>query len=141
SNRYKGVRSALINFIVGGKIRNLQQVHEEERLEKYAFIMHTMTSKLAHQWQEDIVLKIEEKLVEAMEGNDPTFEQLIQESYEDFTRSKKEDLFFPSFDEVLTKVREALTAQELLIEIVNSEQDVDNLLDKTGQLKLRTPLN
>ncbi|QWH59510.1 hypothetical protein EXW39_04760 [Bacillus mycoides] len=141
SPRYKGIRSALINFIVAGKIRNIQQEKEGLRSEKYAFIMHTMTSKSAHQWQEDIVLQIEEKLVEAMKADDPVFEQLIRESYEDLLRSQMKELYSPTFEDVLSKVREALIEQELLIEIVNSEQDVDNLLDKTGQLKLRTPLN
>lgn len=141
SPRYKGIRSALINFIVAGKIRNIQQEGENLNSEKYAFIMHTMTSKSAHQWQENIVLQIEEKLVEALNANDPVFEQLVSMSYEDLSRSQRRDLPFPTFDEVLSKVSEALIDQELLIEIVNSEQDVDNLLDKTGQLKLRTPLN
>jgi len=139
--RYKGIRSALINFIVGGKIRNIQQEKRNINLEKYAFIMHTMTSKSAHQWQEEIISKIEQKLVEAINENDPIFEQLVRESYDDLSRSQMEDLYFPTFDIVLAKVREALEEQELLVAIVNSEQDVENLLDKTGQLKLRTPLN
>lgn len=141
SPRYKGIRSALINFIVAGKVRNIQQEEENLNLEKYAFIMHTMTSKSAHQWQEDIVSQIEEKLVEAIHANDPLFGQLVRESYDDLSRSQMKNLYFPTFDAVLAKVCEALVEQELLIEIVNSEQDVDNLLDKTGQLKLRTPLN
>ncbi|MFJ7185851.1 Z1 domain-containing protein [Lysinibacillus xylanilyticus] len=141
SDRYDGIRSALINFIVGGKVRNIQQEVSGEKLEKYAFIIHTMTSKAAHQWQEDVVSLIEEKLVEAMHNDRQLFETLILKSYNDLERSKMDGLQFPTFDEVLSKVEEALTNEELLIEIVNSEKDVENLLDKSGQLKLRTPLN
>ena len=139
--RYKGIRSALINFIVAGKIRNIQQEKQKLKSEKYAFIMHTMTVKSAHQWQEDIVSSIEEKLVEAIENDDPIFHKLVRESYNDLSRSQTGFLPFPDYEEVLFRVRKALLEEELLIEIVNSEKDVDNLLDKTGQLKLRTPLN
>jgi len=139
--RYEGIRSALIHFIVGSKIRNIQQQKEEKRLEKYAFIMHTITTKAAHQWQEEVMLYLEEQLRGAMEKEDPIFDQLIRAAYQDFVRSQRKDMYFPAFDEVLSNVRDALTEEELLIEIVNSEQDVDNLLDKSGELKLRTPLN
>lgn len=141
SDRYNGIRSALINFIVGGKIRNIQQEQANEKLEKYAFIIHTMTSKAAHQWQEDIVSLIEETLVDAMHTNRSLFEGLILKAYKDLERSKMDGMYFPTYPEVLGKVEEALSDEELLIEIVNSEKDVENLLDKSGQLKLRTPLN
>lgn len=45
-------------------------------------------------------------------------------------------MYFPAFDEVLSDVRDALIGEELLIEIVNSEQDVDHLLDKSGRAKI-----
>lgn len=141
SDRYIGMRTALINFIVASKIRNLQQEKREEDIEKYAFIMHTMTSKAAHQWQEDVVSQIEEKLVQAIQDEPDLFHDLIRASYEDLLRSKMEGIDFPPYEEVLEAVRDALLDEELLIEIVNSEQDVENLLDKTGELKLRTPLN
>lgn len=141
SERYEGIRSALIHFIVGSKIRNIQQQKEGERLEKYAFIMHTITTKAAHQWQEEVMLHMEEQLRDAMEKEDPIFDQLIRTAYQDFARSQRKDMYFPAFDEVLSDVRDALIEEELLIEIVNSEQDVDHLLDKSGELKLRTPLN
>ncbi|GIO23778.1 Z1 domain-containing protein [Oceanobacillus sp. J11TS1] len=139
--RYEGIRSALIHFIVGSKIRNIQQERKEQRVEKYAFIMHTITTKAAHQWQEEVMLHMEEQLREAIRKDDPIFDQLIRTAYQDFVRSQIKDIYFPSFDEVLSNVREAIVEEELLIEIVNSEQDVDNLLDKSGELKLRTPLN
>ncbi|WP_080875859.1 Z1 domain-containing protein [Oceanobacillus timonensis] len=139
--RYEGIRSALIHFMVGSKIRNIQQQKEGQRLEKYAFIMHTITTKSAHQWQEEVMLQIEEQLRVAMKKEDPIVDQLIRTAYQDFVRSQRKDMYFPAFDEVLSNVRDALTEEELLIEIVNSEQDVDHLLDKSGELKLRTPLN
>lgn len=139
--RYEGIRSALIHFMVGSKIRNIQQKKAGQRLEKYAFIMHTITTKSAHQWQEEVMLLIEGKLREAIEKENPVFDQLTRTAYQDFVCSQMKDTYFPAFDEVLAKVREALIEEELLIEIVNSEQDVDHLLDKSGELKLRTPLN
>ncbi|WP_026023143.1 Z1 domain-containing protein [Paenisporosarcina sp. TG20] len=141
NSKFSGIRNALVNFIVGGSIRNLQNKINGEKPSKFAFIIHTMTSKIAHQWQEDLVLEIEEKLVESYKTSEPIFNELIKEAYHDLARSKIENCYFPTFKDVYSKVCESLVNQELLISIVNSEKDVNQLLDKSGQLKLRTPLN
>lgn len=141
SDRYKGIREALVNFIVGGKIRNLQQQHAGQRKQKYAFIMHTVTSKQGHEWQTSILQLVEERLIASIDEEPALFNKIIETSYKSFEKSKGDTLYFPTYNEVLTEVRKALSDQELLISIVNSEQDVNALLDKSGQLKLRAPLN
>ena len=47
----------------------------------------------------------------------------------------------PPKEEVLEGVVEALNADWLMITKVNSDRQVEELLDDQGQLRLRTPLN
>ncbi|WP_414049207.1 Z1 domain-containing protein [Macrococcus animalis] len=130
----------LLTLWWGGKIRNLQQLHHQERPKKYAFIMHTITTKRAHEWQYKLVLKIERKLMELLKSDEVAFKNLIQTSYDDFRQSTVSS-YFPGINEVYQTVKNAFLDEELLISIVNSENDVNQLLDKTGELKLRAPLN
>lgn len=135
-----GMRSALINFVVGGKIRNLQQIAQQERPKKYAFIMHTITTKRAHMWQYQVVMKIEQKLTQLIEEDEAAFKSIIMKGYEGFKLSSESN-YFPDARDVYEAVKSAFLDEELLITIVNSEQDVNQLLDKRGELKLRAPLN
>jgi hypothetical protein len=47
----------------------------------------------------------------------------------------------PSFEGVLREVNEALIQEMVVVSTVNSDKDVEELLDSTGQLQLRTPMN
>ncbi|RAI79785.1 MULTISPECIES: Z1 domain-containing protein [Macrococcoides] len=140
TKQLNGLRNALINFVVGGKIRNLQQIAQQERPKKYAFIMHTITTKRAHMWQYQVVMKIEQKLTQLIEENEAAFKSIIMKAYEGFKLSSESN-YFPDARDVYEAVKSAFLDEELLITIVNSEQDVNQLLDKRGELKLRAPLN
>lgn len=135
-----GLRNALINFVVGGKIRNLQQIVQQERPKKYAFIMHTITTKRAHMWQYQVVMKIEQKFKQLIDEDEAAFKSIIMKAYEGFKLSSESN-YFPDESDVYEAVKSAFLDEELLITIVNSEQDVNQLLDKRGELKLRAPLN
>lgn len=140
TKQLNGLRNALINFVVGGKIRNLQQIAQQERPKKYAFIMHTITTKRAHLWQYQVVVKIEQKLTQLIKENEAAFKSIILKAYEGFKLSSESNCF-PDESDVYEAVKSAFLDEELLITIVNSEQDVNQLLDKRGELKLRAPLN
>ena len=53
------------------------------------------------------------------------------------------DLSFniPQFEECYNLCRSSLIEREILVETINSENDVQSFLDESGQLKLRTPIN
>jgi hypothetical protein len=66
----------------------------------------------------------------------------MRESYDDLKPSV--DLAgtgMPSFEDVKQGVKNALQAGHLMITIVNSDSDIEILLDDDGQLRRRTPLN
>ncbi|HEX8495360.1 MAG TPA: Z1 domain-containing protein [Pyrinomonadaceae bacterium] len=142
SPKVKALRDAIVNFIVGGTIRRLQNLKEGKSKGKYSFIIHTETGRAAHEWQERIVMRLKEELEKSVEDNNVLLDELIKTSYDDLSQSIKiKGHYLPSLKDVSTAVYKALRDDEVMITKVNSEQEVERLLDDQGQLKLRTPLN
>lgn len=138
----KDIRTSIVNFLVGSCIRRWQQKKLGQKVQKYAFIIHTERGKSSHEWQEQIITQIELNLRQVAESQDEVFSILVNESYCDLIKSVSLlDMPYPSFEEVVNDVRESLINEYLLSSIVNSENDVNQLLDETGQLRLRTPMN
>ena len=142
SNAIPAIRSAICNFIVGGVIRRLQNQRAGDMPGKFSFLVHTESAKASHAWQESVVTTIKEKLAEAARDGSPTLRALLSAAYDALARSvemMRHDL--PPKGEVLEGAVEALKADWLMITKVNSERQVEELLDDQGQLRLRTPLN
>ncbi|MDR3406884.1 MAG: Z1 domain-containing protein [Methylovirgula sp.] len=136
------MRDAIVSFIVGGTIRRLQQRAAGQRPQKYSFLFHTEQQRSSHDWQLKVVSAVRDALIDQAEADSPLFNELLRAAYVDLRRSADTDEFpLPDFDEVKNAVRDALAAGQLMITKVNSDNDVKNLLDDEGQLKLRTPFN
>lgn len=147
TKKIQGYRNALINFIVAGCIQRINGIKNEENHKKllYSFLVHSESGKLAHNWQETLTNTIIEKLklaAKSNKSNDSIFNTLIRESYEDLSKSLQLDKkSIPTFQEVLDEVTKALSEEYVTVTKVNSEENVINMLDDTGQLKLRSPLH
>ncbi len=142
SEAISSLRLAMVSFIVGGCIRRVQQEKERSSLSKYSFIMHTEQRKGAHKWQETVVSSLLESLINAVKNDFSICTELIEEAYEDLTQSIAIlNLYRPSLDEVKKAFYKYLTEGYVRIDIVNSEKEIEELLDDQGQLKLRTPLH
>ncbi|MBI2023420.1 hypothetical protein HYT01_02555 [Candidatus Giovannonibacteria bacterium] len=138
----KTIRNSIMNFIVGGCIRRIQQEETEKRQENYSFVIHTEQSRSSHNWQEDVVNKLNEELIKIAKEDRTLFDRLVKDAYADLKKSiELTDIKLPEFDSVLQNVSKALIGGMLVVEKVNSDKDVKALLDVKGQLKLRTPLN
>ncbi|SHN29538.1 DEAD/DEAH box helicase [Pseudomonas asturiensis] len=136
------LRDALCNFIVGGCIRRLQDKKIGQAGKKYSFLVHTESNKIAHAWQEELVEKIKEKLNEAAAAKSSVLVELIKRSYQGLRLSVEfQGDHLPTEAEVAKEVLNALRQDWLMITKVNSEKQIEELLDDDGQLKLRTPLN
>ena len=136
------LRAALCNFIVGGIVRRLQDMHAGKTPKKFSFLVHTEAQKAAHAWQEQVVVAIEEKLAEAADTNPTLLRELLTEAYKDIAESIRVlNHYLPALDEVMEAALNALRQGWLMITKVNSERQVEELLDDEGQLHLRTPLN
>ena len=137
------IRQAIVNFIVGACVRRYQQRVKGRQEQKYSFIIHTERGKSAHAWQAELIQGFERLLTEAARKETGDFRELIKESYDDLIRSvrtlKKTPV--PSFEEVYKEVQYSLDEEYMVSSIVNSEKDVNELLDYKGELQLRAPMN
>lgn len=134
-----GLRTAFLSFLVGGAIRQLQSGSDKL---KFSFLIHTEVAKSTHEWQEKVVLELNQKLKKSAEAKNAVFSRLIEESYMDLEKSiLAAGASMPSYVSVFDLVRKSLVEGHLLVTTVNSEKQIESLLDESGQLRLRTPLN
>ena len=139
----RGFRHALVNFIVGGIILRINGIESGQKSKKlrYSFLIHSEAAKGAHRWQEDLTRHLVDTLSLAAQSGDAIFEELVQISYDDLSRSLLLDgQPVPPFSNVLQETKQGLHQEFVTISKVNSDEDVSSLLDDTGQLKLRSPL-
>jgi len=142
SSRIKTLRSAIVNFLMGACIRKCQLEKTGQPRKKYSFVVHTEASKSSHQWQEDIVRSLINELSQASSAVEGPLVGLVKESYANLAESiAKVGASPPAEIEVQAAVVRALRDEEVIITKVNSEREVEQLLDDKGELKLMTPLN
>lgn len=142
SRRIEILRRGIVNFVVGTCIRRIQQEKSGKKKQKYSFVVHTEYGKASHNWQERVVIKLKEGLIRGATQNSKIIDQLIKYSYADLNRSLKlTSSAIPEYDEVHQAVIHALKDDFLIINKVNSENDIKQILDDNGQLKMVTPLN
>ncbi|WP_215764623.1 Z1 domain-containing protein [Gluconobacter sp. P1D12_c] len=144
SPKIEGYRTALITFIVGSCIQRINGSNAGKNSKKllYSFLLHSEAGKSAHDWQEQLTNELVRQLVQAAKTGNVVLRDLIQTSYDDLSRSLKlDDKPIPSFEDVFREVVKALSDDYITITKVNSEENVIDMLDDAGQLKLRSPLN
>lgn len=143
SNKVEGLRAAVINFIVAGCIRIIQNGgNPRGKKNKFSFIIHTEVAKAAHNRQENIISELIKKLEEEANNESSLLNKYIYEGYDNLIESvTKYGFKTPSREDVKEYVIRAIKDQWLSKVIVNSENDINALLDDDGQLRLRTPLN
>jgi len=140
----KGFRHAIVTFIVGGCIQRINGTNAGQKPKKlrYSFLLHSEAGREAHNWQGLLTTTLKKKLIEAAQADESVFRDLVQASYDDLQRSLLlSGLPVPTIEEVVAASREALTGDHITITKVNSDDDVAAMLDNSGQLKLRSPLN
>ena len=139
--RVQTLRRGILNFIVGACIRRIQQRKLQKREEHYSFVVHTEQGKGAHEWQVDVVAKLNESLIYCAQHDLPKLSELVHESYDDLSKSISVINVPPKFNEVFQEVATALKEDYLMITKVNSDSAVEQLLDDNGELELSAPLN
>lgn len=143
SPKVEGIRTAVINFIIAGCIRIIQNGWKPRGSKnKFSFIIHTEISKSSHKRQNDIITELIEQLEKEAAKHSSILEKYIEEGYNTLSESVNAHGFeVPSLVDVKKMVYEAISQQWITKTVVNSENDINALLDEDGQLRLRTPLN
>ncbi len=140
----EGFRCAIVTFAVGGCIQRINGIAAgvSQKKLRYSFLLHSEASRGSHEWQVKIVNEINEQLVAAASSDSPLFQKLVKDAYDDLAQSVI--LYgkpLPALDDVNSAVRTALAGEYLTITKVNSDEQIIAMLDSSGQLKLRSPLN
>jgi hypothetical protein len=142
ADKVQALRHALVTFVTAASIRRLQERASGERPKRYAMIVHIETSRSAHSWQHTVAGEIIIAIGEAAKSNAPVFTTLIDEALKDLRRSiVAENLPMPDRAEIVAAVRAAFQKGAVVTEKVNSDNDVESLLDDNAELRLRTPYN
>jgi Z1 domain-containing protein len=135
-----GMRRAIVTFIVGGWIRRRQQQEASELPDHYSFIVHTHTSKTAHAWQRDVVKQMVDQLQRGCNEQPLIVRQLVSQAYADLSDSlTAEGMTVPPLDEIEEELNATLDG--VMVTTVNSERQIDELLDENGELHRRNPYN
>ncbi len=136
------LRSAVMNFIVGSIILRLKQRKNNEFEKKYAFVAHSEISRSSHKWQYEVITELVKQFNLVAKKDKNLLIDLIKSSYADISVSlKMETDEIPDFDEVYQNTIKALVEEYIMITVVNSDKEIEELLDNQGQLKLRSPMN
>ncbi len=136
------VTLAIMNLIVGGCIRRLQDSTKDSIPRKYAFLFHTEQARASHNWQERVVIEIRNQLTGLAKSDAKQLDELIAVSYLDLERSiKLSRAAYPGLDEVCAAVKLALINEHLMVTVVNSDAEIESILDENGQLELQNPFN
>lgn len=144
ASQIQGYRTAVVNFVVGGCIQRINRTKagDKPKMLRFSFLLHSEAGKEAHKWQQTLTAAIVKKFQEEAEASSLLFKEIVTASHTDFSRSLLlANEAVPALAEILSLVTEALTGEHITITKVNSDDDVAALLDNTGQLKLRSPLN
>lgn len=136
------LRTAIVNFIGGVATRRWQETVAGEKPGKFSLIIHNDVKKSAHRWQDEVVKDIIDALTQAIAEQADSVENLIKDSFDNLEKSvKAAGNLMPPIAEYKKAFKKILTGGELTLEMVNSDNAVDALLDQNGELRLRTPGN
>ncbi|MCB9859995.1 MAG: DEAD/DEAH box helicase family protein [Phycisphaeraceae bacterium] len=140
----ESMRRAYVTFLVGGCIQRLNGIVNQiaQRKLRYSFLIHSEAARGSHEWQERIVSELNNEFTKAAMENTARFQDLVREAYQDLSESiRLAGTRLPNFEEVIDAVKGAVRDEYITINKVNSDNDIIAMLDKDGQLRLRSPLN
>lgn len=130
-------KRGIINFIVGSII--LRDTYDNN--EHYAYVIHTATQKNAHVNLQNVVEIFLQMIKNRDRDTAQIIDGLLKESYEDLQASVNAyKLIMPSYSFIKTNFYSIIDKGYYSIDVVNSDKDVDVLLnEETGELNLTTP--
>ena len=142
--------SAIGEYLVGTAIRRIQQRANGQDF-KSSMIIHAQMKKAYHKGQANLVRTIMGFLTKpfATGSLSQDVEDMLKQGYDDFAASSQKarnqkliTVSFPTFDDVLDEIQNIFFDKNHCVRIINSDNDVNALLDQTtGELKLDAALN
>lgn len=151
SENLLGLSKAICGYFLAASIRTIQ---EEKRGIYYrsSCLIHAQTAKRCHEWESELVTAMIDKIksvILSKDGFDLWLNQIMEERYADYAESSRKghkqgllpsNIEMPTYAEAVSKMR-GLVANDIAINIVNSDNNVQDLLNEDGQLALDRALN
>ena len=139
------LRWALMSYFVASAIRQIQELAENpQRIYTTSFVMHISTDTESHSWQYELVTN----LIDKWKSDLNYIQQLFTSVYDDCKESiqkginqKQITVSIPSIKDVWEKVKDNFVNSKYNVQVVNSDENVNDLLDENGQLELEYDLN
>ena len=151
SAKIYGLTSALASYFMATAIRRIDQCGKTKIYNSSALI-HVEVAKRYHEWQRRLVERLLEDLRRYLvdgDRNDLRVGTAIEAAFEDFSQSVAKgrkaglvEMDMPTKKQVLEEMRTIFAENNIQLHVVNSENDVPNLLDtNTGELRLTDAAN
>ena len=145
-----GLTYALVGYLMAAAIRTIQR-NAEGKTYKSSALLHANIDKDNHNWQNKLInfmlKQIEEFFCTGKE--DVRLDYIVSAIYENFAISNQKAIdagqiivTIPAIDIVKNEVKRIFNDGDINVKIVNSDNDVNSLLDRdTGQLRLDASVN
>lgn len=151
SENLSGLSNAISGYFMAAAIRSIQESKKGWRY-RSSCLIHALTSKSGHEWESELIRTMIDKIRNIIldpNGFDVWLSTIMENRYADFTESSRKghasgqlttSTEMPTYKEVEDKMRE-LMRDDYQVRIVNSDNDVNSLLDDSGQLSLDRSIN
>lgn len=150
SDNIVDLRLAIISYFMAVAIRNLQQTDDMQY--KTSCIVHVCINRGQHSWQKSLIDTIIEAFTAFIKDKNAEHGQEllenVQDLYDDYRVSHQKGIdaglihvAFPSFADVMRRMREIILTKNYTVKIVNSDEEVSHMLNESGQLRLETVAN
>ena len=145
-----GLTYALVGYLMATAIRSIQKRSEGKKYHSSA-ILHANVDKDNHKWQWTLMTFMLEQIKNYFSSAtvDVRLDYIIDSIYKDFATSSQKAIYakqitvvIPTIDEVREEIRCIFKDDAINLKIVNSDNDVNSLLDReSGQLRLDATAN
>lgn len=149
SKNIEDLTDAVTSYFIGTAIRSIQE-EELGRAYQSSALIHCDIAQKAHKWQSELIASVVNGVCRAIcsRPQDERMDMLIRELYHDFEQSNKKartqgliDVKLPPRTAVIKRMQQIFEREDYRIYVVNSQNDVPNMLDDSGQLKLSCTAN
>lgn len=149
SKKLEGLTDAVISYFIGTAIRSIQEEEQGRSYQSSALIHCDITQKL-HKWQSELIESVITGVCRAIcsRPQEERISDTIRRLYEDFEQSNKKaraqgliSVKLPPRTAVIKRMQQIFEHEDYRIYVVNSQNDVPNMLDDSGQLKLSCTAN
>lgn len=156
TSKVQDLRWSVMHYFVASAIREIQEESLGHDSYHTSYVMHVGTDKQDHAWEADLIETLLNSWADSLAtpgANVKGFDTLFDVVYDDLERSislgqtnapgasNEKILDIPDKNAVYARVLDLIQNEEYNVQLVNSDQNVQSLLDDDGQLELTHKLN